>query len=168
MAEEPDDLPLKALRRTSVLGGALALGFASRRYKGAPAAIAKSLGDRLAEVLPADEYTVSVEGPVLEVTGAPANSSVGVPGLLLLERGTPEEKLTRVYAEWAESLGGMIAAAHRQSPAATAMRRARFPGTFFDPHVLVSDETIDVWWGGADPEEALVRLRPIPRSEIGL
>jgi hypothetical protein len=168
MAEESKDLPLKALRRASVLGGILALGFTSRRYKGAPTAIAKSLADRLAEVLPADEYTVSVNGPVLDVKGARGNSSAGVPGMLLLERGTPEEKLTRTYASWAESLRGMIAGAHRQSPAATAMHRARFPAAFFDPHVLVTDETIGVWWGGADPEEALVRLRPIPRSEIGL
>jgi hypothetical protein len=166
--EEREDPPFKALKRTSLLGGILGLGYVSLRYNDAPTAIAQSLGDRLAELLPADEYTVSVKGPVLDVKGARGNSLAGMPGMLLLERGTPEEKLTRVYAEWAESLREMIAGAHRQSPAATAISRARLPGAFFDPHILVTDETIDVWWGGADPEEALVRLRPIPRSEIGL
>jgi hypothetical protein len=163
-----EDLPFKALKRANTLGSALVLGYASRRYKDAPAAIAKSLGDRLVEVLPSEDYTVEVKGPLLDVKGARGDSLAGIPGALLLERGTPEQKLTRVFTEAAESLREMIAAAHRQSPGDTAMSRARLPGVFFDAHVVVTDATIEVWWGGANPDDALVRLRPIPRSEIGL
>ncbi len=168
MASDGEEPPFKGFGVGGMLAGVLGLGLVSRRHKGASEAIAKSLGDRLADVLPADEYTVSVNGAMLDVKGAPGHSSAGMPGMLLLERGTSEEKLTRVFLEEATSLRSIIMAAHRQSPAATAMSRARFPEAFFDPHVLVTDATIEVWWGGEDPDGALVRLRPIPRSEIGL
>jgi hypothetical protein len=151
-----------------MLAGVAGLALASHRHEGAPEAIAKSLGDRLADVLPSDEYTVSVNGPMLDVKGAQGHGSAGMPGMLLLERGTPEDKLARAYMAAAESLRGIIVGTQRQGPVATATSRARFPGAFFDPHVLVTDATIEVWWGGADPDGALVRLRPIPRSEIGL
>ena len=84
MSEEREDLPFKALKRSSVLGAALALAYASRQHKGAPAAVAKSLGDRLSEVLPEDEYTIHVEGPLLDVKGRRGESSAGMPGMLLI------------------------------------------------------------------------------------
>jgi hypothetical protein len=149
--------PLKALNQTSVLGGALALGFTSLRYKGAPAAIAQSLGERLREVLP-EGYAVEVNGPALDVKRTRGGSAAGMWGMLLLERGTRVEKLTRVYADAAESLRHLVTAPHRE----------RFPRSGSDPHVAVSDTAIEVWWGADDPADAAVRLRPIPRSEIGV
>jgi hypothetical protein len=85
-----------------------------------------------------------------------------------MERGTPGEKLTRVYTEAAESLRGVVAGAQRRSPDATGTGRATFPGAFFDPHALVTATTVELWWGGASADRALVRLRSTPRSEIGL
>jgi hypothetical protein len=163
-----EDLPLKALKQTSALAGVLALAFASRRYKDAPALIAKALGDRLAEVLPPDEYIVEVNGPGLSVRDMRGSSSSGLPGMQLLERGTSEEKLTRVFMEEATSLRNMIIGARRQGPPEDPVHGARLPGAFFDPHVEVTDTAIEIWWGGADPDRALVRLRSIPRAEIGL
>ncbi|HEX4437742.1 MAG TPA: hypothetical protein VH061_13210 [Solirubrobacteraceae bacterium] len=168
MTEEREDLPFKARKRTSVLGAVLALGFTSRRHKGAPAAIARCLGDRLAEVLPPEEFTVDVKGPVLDVKSTHGFSCAGMPGMLLMERGTPEEKLTRVFMQEATVLQGLITRAPRQGSADNPVHGARLPSAFFDPHVVVTDTAIDVWWGGADPEQALVRLRPIARAEIGL
>lgn len=97
MTVEGEQPPFRGFGVGNMLAGALGLWRVSRRHEGAPEAIAKSLGDRLTEVLPADEYTVSVNGAMLDVKGAPGNGSAGMPGMLLLERGTPEEKLARAY-----------------------------------------------------------------------
>jgi hypothetical protein len=153
-----EDFPLKALKRSSALGGVLALGLTSLRHKGAPAAIAQSLGERLREVLPEDGYTVEVNGPVLDVTRAQGGSFTGMLGVGLIEPGTPEEKLTRLYTDAARSLRHLVTKPYRE----------RLPGSGSDPHVVVTDTAIELWWGAADPADALVRLRPIPRSEIGL
>jgi hypothetical protein len=142
------DQPLKLFNKTSAIAGAVALSYANRRYKQAMRMIAECLGERLREVLPAEEYRVEVNGPILDVKGTRGNSATGILGLHLLERGTPEEKLTRVFESAGGSFRNMVAAG--------------------EPHVIVTDEAIDLWWGSAEPERASVRLRPIPRSQLGL
>ena len=98
------DQPLKPFNKTSVIAGAVALAYANRRYKNALPMIAECLGERLREVLPQEEYRVEVNGPILDVKGKSGSSATGILGLHLLERGTPEEKLTRVF----EAGGGLL------------------------------------------------------------
>jgi hypothetical protein len=131
-----------------------------------PEAIARSLGDRLREVLPSDEFTIEVRGPMLDVKSVRGYSAAGM--LLLPQRGTPEDKLAHALMGEASSLRGIITRASRQGSEDDPAKEARLPAAFFDPHVAVTDSAIDIWWGGADAERALVRLRPIARSEIGL
>jgi hypothetical protein len=166
MRDHGEDVPFRGLKRMSALGAVLAFRRASRRGDGVPEAIARSLGDRLREVLPSDEFTIEVRGPVLDVKSVRGYSATGM--LLLAERGAPEEKLARVFMEEASSLRAIITRASRQGSADDPAKEARLPAAFFDPHVAVTDSAIDIWWGGADAEQALVRLRPIARSEIGL
>jgi hypothetical protein len=136
----------------------LALAYVMRRYKDALPAIAESLGERLREVLPSEGYHVEAKGPILDVKWGRANSSMGIVGLYLVERGTPEEKLTRVFEEAGESFQNVIASAHRD----------RWPGCGFEPHTRVTHEAIDLWWGAPAIDDAPVRLRPIPRSLLGV
>jgi hypothetical protein len=143
------DQPLKLFNKTSAIAGAVALAYANRRYKNALPMIAECLGERLREVLPQEEYRVEVNGPILDVKGKSGSSATGILGLHLLEHGTPEEKLTRVFEAAGDCFGSMVATGSR-------------------PHVRVTDEAVDLWWGAPEPEEASVRLRPIPRCQLGL
>jgi hypothetical protein len=166
MPDHGEDVPFPGVRRLSALGAVLAFRRATRRGNGVPEAIARSLGDRLREVLPSDEFTIEVRGPVLDVKSVRGYSATGM--LLLAERGTPEEQLAHVFMEEASSLRSIITRASRQGSEADSANDALLPATFFDPHVAITDSAIEVWWGGADAEQALVKLRPIARSEIGL
>jgi hypothetical protein len=47
------------------------------------------------------------------------------------------------------------------------MRRA-VRGSGSDPHVVVTETAVEVRWGAVDQADAVVRLRLILRSEIGL
>src|ERR1700753_4239816 len=80
-------------------------------------------------------------------------------------RSSGEEAHARVHAG-GQSAARLITRARRQGFADNPVHGARLPAAFFDPHVVVTDAAIDVWWGGASPEQALVRLRPIARAEI--
>jgi hypothetical protein len=81
-----------------------------------------------------------------------------MPGLLLLERGSPEAKLKKLFETEAASLQSSIARAHRDES----------PGSSFEPHVDVTPKDVYVWWGESTHDDASVRLRPIPRAELGL
>ena len=142
------DQPLRLVSKTSAMAGVFALPYANRRYKKALPMIAACLGERLREVLPQNEYRVEVNGPILDVTGKRGNGATGIFGLHLLERGTPDEKLTRVFESAGDSFRSMVAAG--------------------EPHVRVTVEAIDLWWGPPEPERASVRLRSIARSQLGL
>lgn len=142
---------------SAVLGG-LALAGVEIRHKGAATAIASAIGERLREILPSHGYVVEVKGPIVDVNWGLASSSTALLGLHLLERGTPEEKLMRVFESAAHSFSNVVAEAHRGS---------RAGGLEFAPHVRVTDQTVELWWVADDPQ-VTVRLRPIPRSELGL
>lgn len=142
-------------------GLAEALGLSVVGHQNAPvsSAIAAALGTRLREILPeADGWTVDVEGPVLTVRSGRGSSSTGMPGLTLMKPGSAESKLQHVFETEAEALTDWVAYAQQGNP----------PHSGFDPHVSVTTDAVHVWWGGPTEADAAVRLRPIPRSELGM
>lgn len=158
MAIRPDQGQPRLFSKGSAILGGLALAGVEIRHKGVAAAIANAIGERLREVLPSDGYVVEVKGPVLDVTWGVAAGSTALLGLELLERGTPEEKLTRVFESAAHGFSPIVADAHRDS---------RTGALKLTPHVRVTDETVELWWV-AETGQTAVRFRPIPRSELGL
>jgi hypothetical protein len=101
---------------------------------------------------------VDVNGPALDVKWGKGSSATVVLGLLLAERGTPDEKLGRVFELAADTFRNVVMAAHREQS----------PQCKFEPYLRVTDEAVELWWGAPAAEKSPVRLRPIPRSELGL
>jgi hypothetical protein len=143
--------------RLGSLVGGLALARVLAKYPGAADAIAAALAERVREVLPADRYAVSAEGPVLDVKTEGGGASALL-ALMLIERGPTDHKLQLVFDEAARMLSNMIQGAYR----------TRYPGNAFEPHARVTSEAVTVWWGASNVDDAPVRLRPIPRAELGV
>jgi hypothetical protein len=153
------DITTGPRRRFAKLAEAIGLSYITRRHSRSFVSVAAALGVRLQEIFPRDDgWIVDVQGPVLTVRSARGGSSTGMPGMSLLPRGSADARLKRTFEAEAEALSNWVAVAHRN----------KAPGASFDPHVRVTSETVHVWWGGPTERDASVKLRPIPRAELGL
>jgi hypothetical protein len=113
-------------------------------------ALTHALTGRLREVLPSPEYDVAIKGLAVTIhrRGYPG-SAMGIPAAMLAVPGSLDEKLNLVLEMIAEM------AKHYVSPGALSQ-------------VRVTSDLLAVWWGSATEEDAIARLRPILRKEIGL
>lgn len=68
------------------------------------------------------------------------------------------KRLQMVFEGYSRSLQTFISSVHGE----------RWPTKDAKPHVVVTNELITIWWGGATEAEASVKLRPILRKELGL
>lgn len=120
------------------------------RHREVALALTEALATRFREVLSADQYEVTISGLAVLIQRRDAPSGgAGTPALMLATPGPGEEKLRRVLELAAEMAKQYVA------PEATA--RAQ-----------VTADALEIWWGGPSTTEAVVRLRPIPRDEVGL
>ncbi|PWU20815.1 MAG: hypothetical protein C5B48_12040 [Candidatus Rokuibacteriota bacterium] len=121
-------------------------------------AVVEAMADRVTEVVD-DDGSVSTDGKVIHITGRNrlyGNSVTFAPFTIL--RALPGEE-------------GVLAACESLG---TTLRRflgdcgEPWPSADAAPHVLLTDETINVWWGGPTEADASARLRPFSRQELGL
>jgi hypothetical protein len=69
-----------------------------------------------------------------------------------------EERLEMILDGYSKNLQKLLSrAGEPQWPAADAT-----------PHVEITDEKVMIWWGGPTVTDAVVRLRPITREELGV
>ena len=155
---------MKYFSRWSGIVGGVALGRVMKQYPGVAEAIARALGEHVRELLSPGPFRVEVRGPILDVKWGAGSSASGIVGLGLLERGTPEEKLERVFRTAGRQLQPVIeSASSTLRPAGMNHARAEF-----EPHVRITSMSVELWWGGESPDAAVTRIRPISRSELGL
>jgi hypothetical protein len=116
--------------------------------------------ERVREILPADEFDVDARGTAFSIAPRHGDGRWGVttPIIMLSLPGSPREKLVRTYRMLAESIPEMIC----------EVRGEQWPGQDPQTHVSVGSDQIDVWWESAADPDATVRLRPIPRAELGI
>lgn len=119
------------------------------------------LAERIREVLQEDEFEVEVKGRIISITGVGArggNTFGLMPALIWQLPLSATRRLRMIFEGVARNLQHFLTCAYnRPWPAVTA-----------EPHVSVGDDAILVWWGGASETDAVARLRPIPRVEIGV
>jgi len=131
-------------------GTTVALCYVMLRYRKAADALTHALADRLHEVLPGPEYEVTIGGLAVSLRQRETvGSAICVPAVMLAKPGGMDEKLRLALEMTAEMAKYYVA------PEATA-------------HVQVTVDMLAVWWGGPTERDAVARLRPIPRQEIGL
>ena len=153
-----------ALSWLNALGGVLAVTRVNAKYRGVPEAIAQALAERLRELPLDNRYRLNAHGPVLDIKWQ-GGGTTSFLGLALIERGTPDEKLTKVFEVAGKQLQNVVRNTATERPA-DGLRAVSTPE--FEPHVRVTEAEVLLWWGAASPEGAPVCFRPIPRSELGL
>ncbi len=78
--------------------------------------------------------------------------------LLLAMPGEITEKLEMIFMREGEDVQELL----------TDVDGRPWPAPDAKPHVLVTQDAVQLWWGGPTEDEALVKLRPILRKDIGL
>jgi hypothetical protein len=120
-----------------------------------------ALCERLAEVLPADEFEVTVEhGKAVRILGKGSRygNSLWLTPIVIWRSQLPVEDRMHLFLD----------AASRRVQKFVSGRHRRWPTMKAKPRVSIGEDRILVWWGGPGEGEADVALRPIMRSEIGI
>ena len=120
-----------------------------------------ALCERLAEILPADEFEVTVEhGTAVRVLGRGARrgNSLWLTPIAIWRSQLPVEQRLQVFFE----------AASRRVQKFVSGPRRRWPTMTARPGVSIEEDRILVWWGGPSEADAVVAVRPIARKEIGV
>lgn len=120
-----------------------------------------ALCERLVEVFPKDRFEVTVDNRLaIRILGiGPNHGNIHwlVPMPLWAGQSPVEDKMQL-----------FLDAAARQVQALLSKRGTRWPKAHARPKVLIGDDQILVWWGGPRESDAVIALRPIARSEIGM
>jgi hypothetical protein len=123
-------------------------------------AVLEILEERTRSILPKN-FQVQRSEASLRISGVDASfgrSVVWSPTFVLRSKLPVEERLNIVFQSYAERVQQFMTNA-QQSPWSAQGARG---------HAEVGDVTISVWWGGASEAEALIRLEPIARGELGI
>jgi len=124
------------------------------------AKLAEAWAARLRDVLPQDEFEVSVSSDVVRIKGLGARQGFGLVS-------TPAPAL-RLPVPVPQQLRAFVDSASRDLQAfITNARGEPWPGADAEPQVTVDAESICVEWreGSGGP---LIEMRPMTRAEIGL
>jgi hypothetical protein len=120
-----------------------------------------ALAERTKELLAEEDFEVSTDGLLVTIRGVGqfrGRSNTLMPVFIWRAPLPATERLTMVFESASLRLQEFLTAAYgRPWPAPNAKA-----------HVSVSDDLISVWWGGDTEAEAIKRLRPIFRTEVGV
>jgi hypothetical protein len=120
-----------------------------------------ALCERLAEVLPADKFEVTVEhGKAVRILGKGARygNSLWLTPIAIWRSQLPVEQRLQLFLDQAS----------RRVQTFVSDRHRRWPTMTAKPWVSIGEDWILVWWGGESKKDAVVALRPIARDELGI
>jgi len=133
----------------------------SRRRVREAERLTSAIGERLAEVLPDGEFRLNIDHTLISIDGLGARCGSGysaTPALFWYLPLTASRRLEVMFQSQTRELQRFL----------STVRGAPWPGPGACPQVHVTSDEIRAWWGGASEADAIVRLRPIVRSELGL
>lgn len=124
-------------------------------------AIASKMGELLREVLPSHAFQVVVDSGVVSVEGYGrfrGNRWHCRPAHVWLLPLSRHRRLEIIFGSQGKDLQGFV----------TRVKKAPWPAADARPGVLVTDDYIDIWWGGASPKESVISCRRLYRKELGV
>lgn len=124
-------------------------------------AIASRMGEALREALPSDAFRVVVESGVVSVEGHGrfrGNTWHCRPAHVWLLPLSRRRRLEIIFGSQGKDLQEFV----------SRVQKAPWPGAGATPGVLVTDDYIDMWWGGASPTESVISCRRLYRKELGV
>jgi hypothetical protein len=121
----------------------------------------EAMSECIADVVDPAECEVTTDGKTIALVGAnrlQGNMASIMPFFILRAPLPADQRLKMAFEALAKSTQSFL----------TPCGGPAWPAPDVEPHVAVSSETINVWWGGSSEAEATVRLRPLDRSELGV
>lgn len=121
----------------------------------------EAMSERVAEIVDSTECEVTTDGKTIKLVGINRRqgNTVSVMPFFILRSSLPaDQRLKMAFEALAKSTQRFL----------TSCGGPAWPAPGIEPHVTVSGETINVWWGGSNEADATVRLRPLDRSELGV
>lgn len=121
----------------------------------------EAMSERIAEVVDPAECEVTTDGKTIKLVGINrlrGNMTSVMPFFILRAPLPVDQRLKMALEALATSTQKFL----------TSCGGPAWPGPGSEPHVTVSSETVNVWWGGSSEDDATVRLRPLDRSELGV
>ena len=112
------------------------------------------------EVLPASDFDVTAGHASVAVVALLSRdaSTVSTPAIMLGMPGTAEERLERAYLTCAKGLQEFVSEVQGQP----------WPARGATAHVRAGPDQVDVWSSVGNAADAVVQLRPVPRTELGM
>ena len=123
-------------------------------------AVLEILEERTRSILPKN-FQVQRSEASLRISGIDASfgrSVVWTPTFVLRSQLPVEERLNILFQSYAERVQQFMTSA-QESP---------WPARGACGHAEVGELAVSVWWGGPSEAEALIRLEPIARGELGI
>lgn len=119
------------------------------------------IADRIAEVLPEQEFCLKLAHPIISVNGIGSRYGNGystAPAMLWYLPLPAAHRLKMIFETQTRDLQRFL----------SNVRREPWPARGAQPHVEVTLSAIHAWWGGAAEADAVLRLRPVSREELGI
>lgn len=123
--------------------------------------LTRAIAERLREILPDGEFSLESDDRVIHIIGigpCRGNSYNIMPWLLWNGPEPALVRLEQIFETYGRDIQRFL----------TNSRKRPWPVEGAAPHIDIGTETIDVWWGGLKKVEAVVRLRPFDRKELGI
>jgi hypothetical protein len=119
------------------------------------------IAERIAEVLPGHGFQLKLVHPIISVNGVGemyGNGYSTAPAIIWYLQLPASQRLQMIFENQARELQRFL----------SNVRGEPWPGQRSQPHVHVTASMIHAWWGGSAEADAVVRLRPISRAEVGV
>ena len=137
------------------------LGYLAAGPAAGERALIEMMATRTQEMLSPDEFSVSSDGKTIVVRG--------VGGFLGKTNFLMPMFIWRAPLPLTQRLD-MLCRSHgkRLQEFLSGARGEAWPAEGADLHISITGEAISMWWGGPNEDEAVLRMRPILREEIGV
>lgn len=124
-------------------------------------AFISELAERTREILSEHDFEVTTDGMTITISGRgrfEGRTSVMLPVFMMRAPVPLDGRLSLVLDSYGRRLQALLTSTYGEPwPTEDAL-----------PHVLVTSDTVSLWWGGPTEEDASVRLRSISRIDVGI
>lgn len=121
----------------------------------------EAMSERIAEVIDPAECEVTTDGKTIKLVGVNRlrGKMTSVMPFFILRAPLPaDQRLKMAFEALAKSTQSFL----------TPCGGPAWPAPDTTPHVVVSSDTVNVWWGDSSEPDATARLRPLNRHQLGV
>jgi hypothetical protein len=119
------------------------------------------IAERIAEVLPPQEFRLKLAQPIISIDGVGdryGNGYSTAPAVCWYLPLPVSQRLKMIFESQTRDLQRFL----------SNVSGTPWPKQGARSHVAITPDTICAWWGGPTEADAVVRLRPITRNELGV